>query len=550
MPHRHVIPYRQARKLAKSAAAPHSWREVAGAFRGEVWPEFSPSFRIRAGEVVFTMGSCFARNIESHLAMLGCKVPMLDFDLPPAEWSGGLHGAMNRFHPPAFRQILDWTGRIYDRDGRVSWTDCQEIAFDCGDGAFFDLDMGSTAPVGQARFIERRQHVYDIFSTVFSASCLMMTPGLVEAWRDRRTGLYIHSTPRDRAMLSDPDRWELEVLSYEVCHADLLASIDLARTRNPELKVLITTSPVPLSTTFTGEDVRVANTHSKSVLRAVCGTVKHERPLVDYFPSFESVTLSFPEGVWKDDRLHVTHGFIAKIVTRMLDRYLDGVDEADREQQRARLHLLAGEAEEAEARARAALQLRADHAAARLDLARALTLQGRFAQAEAELEPLMERHGERPDVRLALAHVLAASPDGRVAEAVEHIRTALALPGASMLDLLSALGVVRQDADPKSLEPLARQIIALFPLHVESYAPLARLLLDQQRWPEAIELLQHAVGLRRAPAEMHLWLGNALRKAGRPAEARLQADLALRRDPDDAKAKALQARLAAEAQAS
>ena len=105
----------------------------------------SPSFAIRAGDVVFTMGSCFARNIETNLSLLGCRVPMQDLDLPPSEWSGGVHGAMNRFHPPAFRQTLEWTAKIFDRDGRVQWSDCQNIAFDCSNGTFFDLDMGATA---------------------------------------------------------------------------------------------------------------------------------------------------------------------------------------------------------------------------------------------------------------------------------------------------------------------------------------------------------------------------------------------------------------------
>src|SRR5665213_1423923 len=161
MPPRHVIPYRQARKLAKASAAPRGWREIAGSFAGEVWPEFEPSFRILPGQVIFTMGSCFARNIESHLAMFGCRVPMMDFDLPPSEWSGGVHGAMNRFHPPAFRQTLEWTAAIYDRDGIVAWEDCEPLAFPCADGGYFDLDMGATAPVTRERFLERRQHVYE-----------------------------------------------------------------------------------------------------------------------------------------------------------------------------------------------------------------------------------------------------------------------------------------------------------------------------------------------------------------------------------------------------
>jgi hypothetical protein len=164
------------------------WDSIVDEFGAEVWPELSPSFRIRPGETVFTIGSCFARNIEAHLKALGCEVPMLSLSFPTNEVGGQPHSVMNRFHPPAFRQCLEWTARIFDRDGVVGWDDCAPMAIRCTKApaeTFFDLDMGYALPATRERFIERRQHIYDIFSTVFSAACMMMTPGFVEAFKDR-----------------------------------------------------------------------------------------------------------------------------------------------------------------------------------------------------------------------------------------------------------------------------------------------------------------------------------------------------------------------------
>jgi len=58
---------------------------------------------------------------------------------------------------------------------------------------------------------------------------------------------------------------------------------------NPSLKVILTVSPVPLVATNTENNVLVASSYSKSVLRAVCGEIDARYSHVQYFPSFEIV---------------------------------------------------------------------------------------------------------------------------------------------------------------------------------------------------------------------------------------------------------------------
>jgi len=66
----------QAAANAKLLSA--KWRTVHRRLRGgTVMPLVQPSFSLRSGDLVFTMGSRFARNIEKHLAHWGCRVPML-----------------------------------------------------------------------------------------------------------------------------------------------------------------------------------------------------------------------------------------------------------------------------------------------------------------------------------------------------------------------------------------------------------------------------------------------------------------------------------------
>ena len=519
------------------------WANVAAEFSGDVLPGVAPSFRIKPGETVFTIGSCFARNIEQHLADAGCRVPMLELSLPTEEWNGGANGAMNKFHPPAFRQCLEWTARILDKGGRVTWADCAPLAFDLGDGRVFDLDMAPTPPVTHERFVERRQHIFEVFAQAFTADCLMITPGLIEAWRDRATGLYVHEPPTQKVMVAERERWEFEILSYEQCLADLLAAIDVVRARNPDVKVLITTSPVPMAVTFSGQDVRIANAHSKAVLRAVCGAAAMARPMVDYFPSYEAATLSAPDRVWEPDRIHVTGGFVGKIVGHMLDHYLEGGDRASRSLQEARTHLHDRRYSEAETAARATLELKPDEVEAGAILAEALIFQRQCRDAERELRGWIERHPDRADLRIALARAISRGDRARIPEAIIEIDQASRLESMGLAEFRAVAELIRRQAPTKMADRLTRLAVERFPLHVEAYGPLVSLLLDRGQTAEAIETLRKAVALRRAPTVMRLQLAELLIQTGQgeEAEAVLRAVLAL--EPANVEAQALLERL-------
>ncbi|MYZ48935.1 GSCFA domain-containing protein [Propylenella binzhouense] len=48
-------------------------------------PTPRPSFKLEPGESLFTIGSCFARGVEQHLAGAGFDLPTLRFTVPPEE---------------------------------------------------------------------------------------------------------------------------------------------------------------------------------------------------------------------------------------------------------------------------------------------------------------------------------------------------------------------------------------------------------------------------------------------------------------------------------
>ncbi len=60
----------------------NNWGDALVRLLTEAWPRINPSFQISSGATIFTIGSCFARNIEDHLKLLGYSVPTLDYRAP------------------------------------------------------------------------------------------------------------------------------------------------------------------------------------------------------------------------------------------------------------------------------------------------------------------------------------------------------------------------------------------------------------------------------------------------------------------------------------
>ncbi len=87
-------------------------------------------------------------------------------------------------------------------------------------------------------------------------------------------------------------------------------------------KVILTTSPVPLAMTFREVDHVIANTESKSILRAVCGQIEREYDNVIYYPSYELAIHTDRPTVFKPDGRHVKSKFISFIMSHFEDHFM------------------------------------------------------------------------------------------------------------------------------------------------------------------------------------------------------------------------------------
>jgi hypothetical protein len=278
-------------------------------------PGFSPSFKLRPQEPVFTMGSCFARNIEKQLRRLGYKTPAGDYR-PREMTEAEAPGFMNKFTPHSMLNELMWALTPDEVP------DPEVALLDMKDGTFIDGQVMSKIALDRDSCMIRRREMTDVFRGIASCRVTIITLGLVEAWFDTQTGIYLNRDLPRPISTANPGRFELHILSYEELYAATRSMIELIiRFGHPEARIVLTVSPVPLLATFSGMDVITANMYSKSSLRTVAEHVVRQFDQVDYFPSFESVMLSDRSLAWKEDLGHVTEDLVRINVGRMAEGY-------------------------------------------------------------------------------------------------------------------------------------------------------------------------------------------------------------------------------------
>lgn len=281
------------------------------AVRGLLFPDFRPKFPFTfAGSTVFTIGSCFARNIEEVLAPQGVTVPTQAFQVPPEEYPFRNNGVLNEYNPGTIGQRISHA---------LSGAEFAEGTIVPGPGGkFLDLLLpGACEPVTFERAVERRREIADVYRQLATADLVIITLGLVEAWYDTETGMYLNAKPPQRFADRHRTRYEFRRMTVSDCIHAMEPAIDALVAAGP--KVLLTVSPVPLQASFAGQDCILANEFSKSVLRITAEQLT-ARPGVDYFPSYEIVR-SGGLTAYVGDHVHVKPGVVGRVTDYMVNAY-------------------------------------------------------------------------------------------------------------------------------------------------------------------------------------------------------------------------------------
>jgi hypothetical protein len=274
-----------------------------------------PKFMISADDRFFCMGSCFARNIEEHLIYLGIDVLSKRIFCPAEEYPGRINAFVNKFSTHSMANEVEWVAEPPQFDAQF---------FTESDAGWNDLQLSpGIPPVTFERVVERRRYLTsEYFNRVRDATVLILTLGLDEVWHDSLTNRHLNAAPSFFSVRREPSRYSMKITDAVENIAQLEKIYAAVRSINPEVRMVVTVSPVPMSATFSGDDVLVANVRSKSTLRVAAESFAQSHDAVDYFPSFDMVSMSPRHRAYEGDGLHVENAVVGEIMQSFIRLYM------------------------------------------------------------------------------------------------------------------------------------------------------------------------------------------------------------------------------------
>lgn len=285
-------------------------------------------FAIPRDAPVFTAGSCFAQHVGRALRDNGFAV--LDGEPVPAALPDDLARAYGyRMYSARYgniytvRQLLQLLSEAYGAFAPAA-------AIWDRDGAFFDAMRPGVEPEGLASPDLVREaraiHLRAIRDTLAQARVFVFTLGLTETWEHAPSGTIYPTAPGTIAGRHDPEVHRFRNFRAADIHADFRQVRDILRAIVPDMRILLTVSPVPLTATASGQHVLPASVYSKSVLRAVAGELAADFDDIDYFPSYEIVTSHAAPQIFFEDNLRSVS---ARGVRRVMQSFLAAHGDAD-----------------------------------------------------------------------------------------------------------------------------------------------------------------------------------------------------------------------------
>ncbi|WP_245582411.1 GSCFA domain-containing protein [Neorhizobium lilium] len=320
-----------------SDAKPYQmWRRAVARIEPHlVDPVVTPRFQLATSTRVGTAGSCFAQHIAKKIAEIGFNYLITESgdDLSHHEKvtrQFGVYSARygNLYTPAQLSQLLDecFEGREFS-----------ETAWQRPDGRFVDPYRPQIEPVGFSSPDEvvyaRKEHLEAARRVFRESEVFIFTLGLTESWRSKVDGAVFPLAPGVVAGSFDPEKHEFHNYSVRETTKILGEALDKLKNVNPDIKVLLTVSPVPLIATYEDRHILASTTYSKAVLRIAAQEYVEKYDWVDYFPSFEIITASSTGGMYfESDYREVSPLGVAHAMRCFVRNYTSGAERVEIEE--------------------------------------------------------------------------------------------------------------------------------------------------------------------------------------------------------------------------
>lgn len=278
----------------------------------------APNPLVKKSDTFFLMGSCFAEEIRLALeavlgeGRVGPDYRQVEFDPATASIDEiPKRNHLNTYNAFSVLQEIERILGIWQPEADDFWQVDGRVQCPYRRLVFADTPEIYTKICADLDRVLRRG--FD------AADHFVFTFGMTEVFMNKKSGKIASQKPGYGAG-GGVDETTYHRAGFAENFSAISRIVDLITDAKPNARLFCTVSPVPLKRTFSGEDIYVANSLSKSTLRAVLGELAEVYPNVTYFPSYEAVT-SGGDAAWEEDGRHVQRPVVEAITRTFVKTY-------------------------------------------------------------------------------------------------------------------------------------------------------------------------------------------------------------------------------------
>lgn len=251
--------------------------------------ETDKTLKLYTDTKVATAGSCFAQHIARSLLKQGFHYLLAE--TPPA---GQENNPIYQEFSAAYGNVYT-VAQLHQLMQRAYGIFRPDVAcWQNSEGRFVDPFRPSIREGGfetaEEFLADQNSHLKAVRRVFEECDVFIFTLGLTEGWYAKTDGAAIPIVPAAVGCEHYGHWYEFRNARVSEMTASLSLFLKDLRLVNPNVKVILTVSPVSLIATYIQQNVVLSNTYSKAALRVVAEEIVQSHPYVSYFPSYEIIS--------------------------------------------------------------------------------------------------------------------------------------------------------------------------------------------------------------------------------------------------------------------